>query len=610
MPRNGGKRLIVVCFSGRNPRKLPIFALAVLALYFCFLNLKLNNTSEVLFLSESDIFGDDPGTAAATPLQGLSHSRDDSTIRRNKPISSPPSLSHYRQLTTSIECRIAWDKERKDFLISSWLAFEAPILIGAIRHRQLSLFQSDIQRETAVQSDDIVYVIFTQAPLVQNNLLDYNSIDWMCSYDNKSFLQKALFVPRNEKKGREHVILVCNSTFVPSRRNQADVGRSSYFDSSPRLLEGIIPTKVSASMGESADARRSVVNANGSGNTSMFQYDLQSLLQCDHLEHLEQLEQGDDKKIHGRKRGETLVGGCLRFRGNFDRAHVPEWIEYHRLLGYQHFWVYINEGWNLTGLYNSSDVTYVPFDIHWPDHASSFAHRYSNNLPDLSQEPASWHCLYTAKKYGYDWITTTDVDEYVYVPKNLSNASLPSRSSSMSSWIDHGSVAASKISPILAFLNHFDPRKYSSLIMNSIPFGSNKFLNHSMATSASSLLSSEEKPLMPLMIDYVWRQKCPLSAYPFERYKQFYNPQKVWSVGVHYCWFASGKGVMNLRLDPQAGLFLAHYKLAQQGVFRKGNKLMVKSLEELQLDTSLHDDYRTRLEDNLRSTEHKLSASS
>ena len=60
---------------------------------------------------------------------------------------------------------------------------------------------------------------------------------------------------------------------------------------------------------------------------------------------------------------EKKIGACIRFKGEFDRLHVPQWIEYHRLLGIKHFWVYINEEWNVNGLYNQSYMTYMQFDL-------------------------------------------------------------------------------------------------------------------------------------------------------------------------------------------------------------------------------------------------------
>lgn len=570
--------------------------------YVCVYNLRLIAKFEGLV---ADVADDPAGSHAplATSANSTSmKSSNDSMIEPEKVtyIAPKPTAQIDPQLT-STECRIAWDKKRKDSLINSWLTLAAPILIGPIRHREVSISQREALKDVSVLSDDIIYVIFTQAHLAQSNLIDFNWIEWMCSYDKGLVLQKAVLAPRNRNKGRGHVILICNSTAVVPTTNQANAGPSRSFNSPHRLLDGVFPTRLLGPSGETPDPHTVTTMTS---NSTMLLYDLQEPLHCDHLEHLEHYVHKD---VHHNKGEEAKIGACLRFRGDFDRAHVPEWIEYHRLLGFQHFWVYINEKWDVSGLYNHSDVTYLPFDLHWPDHASHFAYPYSNNKPKLSQEPASWHCLYSAKKYGYDWIVTTDVDEYIYVPKNISGVAPHSPPvSSTSSSNPLASLDASSSSPIHSYLSRFSPQQYSSLVINSIPFGSNKFMNDSQTQNDTSASS---KANAPLMIDYVWRQNKPLSEYAFERYKQFYNPQTVWSIGVHFCWFASGNGVMDRRLNPHDDrLFLAHYKLSEQGVFRKGNKLMVKSLEDLQLDLSLRDDYRNELVEGLRST--KLHSSS
>jgi hypothetical protein len=562
-------------FRGRIPMKFRIHVICIVfSFYVCFFNFKLSTTS----------------TIAVVDVE-----QDRLTYFVEKP------FTQFNPQVTSTDCRIAWDTKKKESLINFWLTLAAPILIGPIRHRELSIFQRETLTDASVSSDDIVYVIFTQAHLTQNDLLDFNSIEWMCSFDKGSVLQKAVFAPRNKNRRREHVILICNSTAIVQSTNQADSDPPS-----SKVLNGIFPTRLSIPVPDSPGP----IDVNTTiNNSTMLLYDLQDPLHCDYLE---QLEQSLHNNVHHTNSEKAKVGACLRFRGEYDRALVPEWIEYHRLLGFQHFWVYINERWDVTGLYNYSDITYVPFDLYWPDHASYFALPYRNSQPKLSQEPASWHCLYTAKKYGYDWIVTTDVDEYIYVPKNISDATLdppsPPVSSTLESIIGSPFNVASS-SPIHSYLSRFSPKQYSSLIMNSIPFGSNIFLNDSQThtnLSESMVLSSSgltKAFKQPLMIDYVWRKKQALSDYKFQRYKQFYNPQTVWSIGVHYCWFASGIGIMNRYLNPHNdGIFLAHYKLSNQGVSRRGSNMMVKSLEDLQQDRSLHDDYRNELVRRLRST--------
>ena len=110
-------------------------------------------------------------------------------------------------------------------------------------------------------------------------------------------------------------------------------------------------------------------NININSNTA-YVYNVRQPLRCDRF------EEEETWHIHKSK----TIGACLRFRGVRDREHVPEWIEYHRVLGVEHFWIYTNEEWNMTGLYEASYITYLPFDFTWSsnDHAQYFPYEYKN----------------------------------------------------------------------------------------------------------------------------------------------------------------------------------------------------------------------------------------
>jgi len=186
--------------------------------------------------------------------------------------------------------------------------------------------------------------------------------------------------------------------------------------------------------------------------------------------------------------------------------------------------------------------------------------------------------MFNARKYNYDWIIPTDVDEYMHVPKNNNkniNVNNETKTTNMIS-----------SSPLQSYLTRFDPKQYSSLIMNSIPFGRNRWLEPDPLEPQPPSLDHNSS----LLIDYVWRRDLNLSEYTLYRHKQIYNPQHVWSIGVHYCWVAAGKE--DVVLKPEEGLFLQHNKLAQMGVYKKFEKQMIKSVDDLRIDTELRDTYR------------------
>jgi len=398
--------------------------------------------------------------------------------------------------------------------------------------------------------------------------MDFQLIPWVCLYgrnrlegqindkddgaqnQRQGVQELAALAPRTNKG--DHVIVMCNSTT----------------ENSTMVLKGIYPTTIPSQItnnSKSTNTTNNNVDTIEKTQQSHFDffYSLKEPLECDRLEEQEMSEVHDEKKI----------GACLRFKGEHDRALVPQWIEYHRLLGVEHFWVYVNEEWNLSGLFNRSYITYMPFDLNWKDnnHSSYFPHHFNDYKPKLSQEPAQWSCVFNARKYDYDWVITTDTDEYVRVPKLTNKTS--------------GVIT----SPLQSYLRKFDPRIYSSLVMNSIPFGRNEWLE------------KPDFPSDPFLIDYVWRRNLNFSEYPIYRYKQIYNPQHVWSIGVHYCFLSEGKH--NVPLKAEDGLFIQHYKLAHKGVYKKHEKIMIKSELDLLKDTTLRDMYRSHLADAMERLE-------
>ena len=464
----------------------------------------------------------------------------------------------------SLECRIKWDLEKKIHLTNNWLEMELPILISVIRHdrrtkrRRANNHKIQDSKFYRNAKEDLVYIIFTQRHGMQrSSVMDFRSVPWKCLYgrgekeDRRDNYELATFAPHSNH-GKDDIILMCNATI----------------DNPTLLLKGVSPTVLPSQTRVDpknisttrVDVTENVGNHHHTDHSrphsKPFIYNLETPLECDRL------QEQETAHIHGKKK----IGACLRFKGDFDRSLVPEWIEYHRIIGVEHFWVYINEEWNLTGLFNRSYITYLPFDLNWENHASHFPHHFNDYKPKISQEPASWSCLYNARKYGYDWVTTTDVDEYIRVPITENKKA---------------TVSEAQPPSLQSYMARFDPNSVSSLLVNQIPFGSNKWLEN------------PDYPPNHLTLDYVWRRNMNLSDYPLYRYKHIYNPQHVWSFGVHNCLVADGAKGVEQRAEN--GFYLQHYKLANQGVYRKFEKKMVESEVDLLRDTYLRDLYRSKV---------------
>ena len=217
----------------------------------------------------------------------------------------------------------------------------------------------------------------------------------------------------------------------------------------------------------------------------------------------------------------------------------------------------------------------------------------------LSQEPAQWLCLYNARKYNYDWIITTDVDEFIHVLPKKNNGGNSNNNNTIVR--TKHTATTDDLPPLQSYLKRYDPNHYSSLIMHSIPFGSNNFIVEQPADEDNLHLSSNDYDnnklaSSSLMLDYVWRRNWNLSEYPLYRHKQIYSPRHAWSIGVHYCWMADKDTKKDVVLPAaEDGLYVQHYKLAHKGVYKNHEKNMIKSVDELRMDTRLRDNYREAL---------------
>ena len=271
-------------------------------------------------------------------------------------------------------------------------------------------------------------------------------------------------------------------------------------------------------------------------------YELTPILKCDRLE----LAHSPSKKKA------VKFGACLKFRGDGDRKLIPQWIEYHRLIGIQHFWVFVNEPFDLKRLpVVPDDVTFIPYNYTWRDHGmnhSTFrAYRNGNNF---WQSPALNQCLYKAKRYGVEWFITTDTDEYVWVTDQESTT---------------------KNFPLQSFLEKLSPqtRNVGALIMNSIPFGRNKKLEH-------------ENKTFELTMDYTYRhqQDTPWDV-KHHRWKCIYHSPVAELISVHNL----DQGGEKMYMDATTHIRVNHYKDPAAGVYQAISR-------KQKADSSLPDKYR------------------
>jgi hypothetical protein len=504
-----------------------------------------------------------------------------------------------------------------------------------------------------------------------------------------SMITAASFAPRHRSKGRGNLVLICNATQRSGGDNNGDNDGDTAAAATAHYLYGIQPILKVPSPPPPPPPPPPLSNATTIASLPSFEYyDLRLSLRCSRLEsqrHRQQQQQPKQQQtsklkqvatttttdtattrnqsttpppppppllLHATNNNNNInnsnkIGACLRFQGDFDRSILPQWIEYHRLLGIDHFWIYVNEPWSWQHQeeeleegggggggflhhhhHHPSYVTYLAFDQQWQDHAHYYQHYYHRTLDNggdhqevvvapstqwtLTQEPAQTSCLYLAKTLGYDWITTPDVDEYLFLSKTNNDNNNDDENENENHDDDNHDLP-----PLKQFLSQFDKEQYSSLIVNSIPYGSNAFVQRQQQqeeeltkkknnNNNNNNITTTTTPV-PLMIDYVWRRRhWNLTDYPFGRYKQFYNVRTVWSVGVHYCFAVTTgntRAVANVPVPPTMSHQLvhwAHYKRAHLGVFQRGEAVMVRSADQLQRDTRVRDTYQSDLVERMR----------
>ncbi|CAB9505466.1 UPF0392 protein [Seminavis robusta] len=281
-------------------------------------------------------------------------------------------------------------------------------------------------------------------------------------------------------------------------------------------------------------------------------YHLEPYLQCSNLE-----------RRH-KPPPHVKVGACItRFWGQHDL--LPEWIEYHRLIGVQHFWLFVSEPFeNVRNNHklphnNNQDVTYIPYHYTWARHQ----HKRPNATlkfggESMFQAAAINQCLYLAKQYDLDWIYTPDVDEYVAVldPEllvNNSQAPLPA-------YLER------------TFAQDSDPATLGQVCMEGVAFGRNK-LTEPLQDKNENASTSDQ---FQLTIDFTYRLNRTKGSTGGRR-KCFYRPAVVNDAWVHL----ARDGGRSINTDPNQ-VDLYHYRSPLLGVFQhKGTDADLVSYPEI-----------------------------
>lgn len=289
-------------------------------------------------------------------------------------------------------------------------------------------------------------------------------------------------------------------------------------------------------------------------------YDLQPFMKCDKIEN-EMEKPAPDAKI----------GMCVRFRG--DHHLIPPFVAYHRLIGVDHFWFYSNEPFNISDLPTRSYVTYVPYRFVYAEHANKTRVTNTNgkvthwNLPfdgdNFWQQDVEQQCLYRSKRYGFNWLMTNDVDEYLWLNKIETGQSdgKTVQQQKKKNYLANPLSTSSK-PKLKQFLEKYEQRsEIGALAVDGWAFGA--------VTNAANA---------SLPFDYCERTLKPGVG---GREKLIYHVPTATRIGVH--WLLEGGKTLKL---PITDIRWNHYRSPSKGIFGRVSK------ETVVCDSSLPNTYR------------------
>jgi len=226
-----------------------------------------------------------------------------------------------------------------------------------------------------------------------------------------------------------------------------------------------------------------------------------------------------------------VVGAVIMYKLNV--YQVLEWLEYHRMIGVNHFYIYVmdpdlGETWWPDLHY----VTYVPWDLN--------NHKVADKDKFIYQTAAQVDAIHRGRALGVDWIAFNDMDEFLVPRENYSLASY-----------------------LLS-----QPATISAVQGETVTFGNQVGMTEPQKLQLHYTLRS---------VFTFGRQRCKCLVRPTQ--VDYYN--------IHWVTLATGEVH---EADPFTELWVHHYKSARHGVFLFGLK------NETVEDTSLRDKYAAIVE--------------
>jgi len=238
--------------------------------------------------------------------------------------------------------------------------------------------------------------------------------------------------------------------------------------------------------------------------------------------------------------------------GDIYRKYLVPWVEYHRLIGFDHFFIFVNEDYDeerMSAYYPDKDyITYIP-------------NKKTSCSWCFVQETSETHAIFLSRAFAgssIEWLAIADPDEYIQV-------------------MNHDHCPRYHILP-----RDNIPEKEIALFLDPLEksdIGGVRIKNWDFGIGPRDKDQDSPQDHQGILLDYVWSSPTPTH---FGREKHIIRPFENYYYTTHH----ASVGGPRLSLDPYCEVRLAHIKIVNTKEYASIQP------ETYVRDTSIRDKYR------------------
>jgi Glycosyltransferase family 92 len=239
-----------------------------------------------------------------------------------------------------------------------------------------------------------------------------------------------------------------------------------------------------------------------------------------------------------------------------------EWMEYHRLIGIDHFFVYVLDADFEMTWPDLEYITYIPWNLN-PQVERSMVDLF------LFQTAAQTNAILRGRALGLQWVALNDMDEYIVTRGNYTATTTSA------------AVAAATLPLKTLLAKYYEQSNVAAIQGETISFGKQNGSN---------------KTRLPWLLDYTWRNDRTFGK--MKRTKCIVRPTHTEYYVIHWVSWpepdGNKQGLVIHKADPEQELWIHHYKKPQNGPFAMDLKEATTVA-----DSFLHDMYTSVVSDRV-----------